>query len=185
MAHALLCADLGGYPIGHITARDVLVPLKKMEARAATSPHFSCGLPLVSFFDMPLHRGWWITTQPLASRMPRPERRSSIARRNLIPKRINYRTRSRQQATMNAIKGAAPNCGTSKGWRRELRANSKVPGEDQPKIIHHLTLSRVPRELGWIHQHVQPETIEHTFQGLRDLVCIGMRVGAFGDDTLA
>jgi integrase len=31
--HALLCADLGGYPIGQITARDILVPLKKMEAR--------------------------------------------------------------------------------------------------------------------------------------------------------
>lgn len=31
--HALLCADLGGYPISQITARDVLVPLRKMEAR--------------------------------------------------------------------------------------------------------------------------------------------------------
>lgn len=31
--NALLCADLGGYPISQITARDVLVPLRKMEAR--------------------------------------------------------------------------------------------------------------------------------------------------------
>jgi integrase len=31
--HRLLCADIGGYPIGQLTARDVLVPLKKMEAK--------------------------------------------------------------------------------------------------------------------------------------------------------
>ncbi|MDE4174859.1 integrase arm-type DNA-binding domain-containing protein [Phaeobacter sp. PT47_59] len=31
--HGLLCADLGSYPISQITARDVLVPLRKMEAR--------------------------------------------------------------------------------------------------------------------------------------------------------
>ena len=31
--HTLLCADLGNYPISQITARDVLVPLRKMEAR--------------------------------------------------------------------------------------------------------------------------------------------------------
>ncbi|MBO6867259.1 MAG: integrase arm-type DNA-binding domain-containing protein [Thalassococcus sp.] len=31
--HALLCADLGSYPISQLSARDVLVPLKKMEAK--------------------------------------------------------------------------------------------------------------------------------------------------------
>ncbi|MFC3613759.1 tyrosine-type recombinase/integrase [Lutimaribacter marinistellae] len=31
--HALPCADLGSYPISQISARDVLVPLKKMEAK--------------------------------------------------------------------------------------------------------------------------------------------------------
>ena len=31
--HSLLCADLGNYPISQITARDVLVPLRKMEAK--------------------------------------------------------------------------------------------------------------------------------------------------------
>ncbi|WP_371261691.1 tyrosine-type recombinase/integrase [Ruegeria sp. TM1040] len=31
--HSLLCADLGKYPISQITARDVLVPLRKMEAK--------------------------------------------------------------------------------------------------------------------------------------------------------
>ncbi|WP_417818728.1 tyrosine-type recombinase/integrase [Tritonibacter scottomollicae] len=31
--HGLLCADLGVYPISQISARDVLVPLRKMEAK--------------------------------------------------------------------------------------------------------------------------------------------------------
>lgn len=31
--HGLLCADLGAYPISQISARDVLVPLRKMEAK--------------------------------------------------------------------------------------------------------------------------------------------------------
>ncbi|MVO18487.1 tyrosine-type recombinase/integrase [Parasedimentitalea huanghaiensis] len=31
--HRLLCADIGAYPVNQLTARDVLVPLKKMEAK--------------------------------------------------------------------------------------------------------------------------------------------------------